>query len=108
MFIVIIAFTISWVPLAINITFELLTPQHSLSECEAKSTQTEIINNLCYWAIHFNSAMNPLIYTLRIVDVQKTLRKLLGMNDNGNNSTIKSSEAKSRDVVYFTRTTAAE
>lgn len=93
MLIVIIAFTISWIPVAINTIFEYVSDRPSFPECASKKTNAELINNFCYWAIHLNCGMNPTIYALRIGDVRKTIKRLLGFKGYENQSSFKASKS---------------
>lgn len=93
MLIVIIAFMICWLPLAVNTLIDTLKKSES-SECHNSHTQAQLINYLCYCAVHYISAVNPIIYAFRIVDVRIAMKRLFRMKEDQNNRRLQTYEIR--------------
>lgn len=74
MFYVIGAFVVCWIPLAILCLVDYLSPRNE----ETHNITKDLIDNFCYCAIHFNSAINPIIYAFRIRDLRNAIKRTFG------------------------------
>lgn len=64
---------ICWIPLAINLISKSLFHSDETSGL----SKLDFAEMFCYCAVHYNSAIDPLIYAYRIKDVGDAVRRTL-------------------------------
>lgn len=70
------SFIICWIPLAIKNIIEIIVDPDAVLYGKDHVWHT-ILKNFCYCAVHFNSAIDPIIYAFRIGDVRRATKKIL-------------------------------
>lgn len=75
MLLIIGSFLICWIPLAANFITKLIAGKNGASGSTADG---KLVDFFCYCAVHFNSAIDPLIYAYRIRDVRMAIRRSFG------------------------------
>lgn len=78
MLLVIGSFIICWIPLFINYLVKLTSKGDQVSHTVEEKSNYKFIEFFCYCAVHYNSAIDPIIYAYRIKDVQSAIKRTLG------------------------------
>lgn len=68
MLLVIVCFLASWIPLTIKFIVDAFSQNATSSTLP--SVMPHLIENLCLFAVHFSSAVDPMIYAFRVKDVR--------------------------------------
>lgn len=74
MFYVVGSFFVCWAPLAFLVVLKWIIGNDALKN----KPLIAVIENFCYCAIHYNTAINPTIYALRIADVRNAIKRTFG------------------------------